>query len=936
MPFSTHRPLPAEIKKLQDRIEAKAAEYGLDFFDTVFEMVDYDEMSMLAAYGGFPVRYPHWRFGAEYDEMMKSYSYGLSKIYEMVINTDPCYAYLLTANELADQKLVIAHVYGHCDFFKQNAWFSKTNRRMLDQMANHAARINRYVDRFGYEEVERFIDRCLSVEDLIDPHLPFATPREERARHAEEQRKRREQAPPADRFEAKPYMDEFVNPRETLEKQDRERRDRDEAERDARRFPARPERDVLLFLLDRAPLKDWQHDVLSIVRDEAYYYFPQGQTKIMNEGWACTHMRTPVFSDRGLVPMGEVVDRQKTGGRQAVGDGSAVRGVYDSHVIADVETVTLRTRRGLELTGSTNHRVLAADGKTWVRLDELAVKDRLAVAAGGVWPTAEVAIDWTVPERVTLANVADTARVPLSEVHRVRYGFGRSEHAPAIRTALLAFDTPSNQALPTCHQRRTKIAVPPVCDERLANFLGHLVGDGHISRVKRQLGLTTGDAESADRFADLAEDLFDVRPVVKADREGMRLRVLIHSETLADFLVDGLGLTSGRSAERKHVPDCVLRSPKAVVAAFLRGLFDADGYAGKQGAILSSRSDELSSKVQLLLLNFGILSRRRRQRDGCWHVHVAGGSAATFEREIGFGLTRKREALAEYLGDRKWFKAEEWTDEVASLTRGRGDVYDISVESTHRYAAAGLINHNSYWHTTIMTQFALDPSEVVTYADHHSGTMAASPQRLNPYKLGIELFRDIEERWDKGQFGPDWEACDSMRAKETWDRELGGGRDKIFEVRKVHNDITFIEEFLTPEFCAKHKMFSFAYNDATDYYEIASREFGKIKKQLLTSLTNHGRPVIRVLDGNHRNRGELLLGHDWGGVELRQDWAKAVLTNLSELWGRPVNLDTIVEEQPAVMFCDRGEFEVIPKNPRGRTRARLAARLERAVVSRSS
>ena len=248
------------------------------------------------------------------------------------------------------------------------------------------------------------------------------------------------------------------------------------------------------------------------------------------------------------------------------------------------------------------------------------------------------------------------------------------------------------------------------------------------------------------------------------------------------------------------------------------------------------------------------------------------------------------------------------------------------METTHRYAAAGLVNHNSYWHTTIMTQFALDPSEVVTYADHHSGTMATSPQRLNPYKLGIELFRDVEERWNKGQFGPDWEDCDDRRAKENWDRELGAGRDKIFEVRKVHNDITFIEEFLTPEFCAKHKMFSFAYNDSTDYYEIASREFEKIKRQLLASLTNHGRPVIRVLDGNYRNRGELLLGHDWGGVELRQDWARATLTNLSELWGRPVNLETTVDEQPAVMFCDGGEFDVTPKSPRARRRPADARR----------
>ena len=117
MILSTHRTLPKQIRQIQDEMEAHARNYGLDFFDTVFEMVDYEEMSMLAAYGGFPIRYPHWRFGAQFEELTKGYAYGLQKIYELVINTDPCYAYLLSNNEITDQKLVIAHVYGHCDFF---------------------------------------------------------------------------------------------------------------------------------------------------------------------------------------------------------------------------------------------------------------------------------------------------------------------------------------------------------------------------------------------------------------------------------------------------------------------------------------------------------------------------------------------------------------------------------------------------------------------------------------------------------------------------------------------------------------------------------------------------------------------------------------------------------------------------------------------------
>ena len=127
-------------------------------------MVSYDKMSEIAAYGGFPTRYPHWRFGMEYERLSKSHTYGLSKIYELVINSDPCYAYLLEGNEMVDQKLVMAHVFGHCDFFKNNFWFSRTNRKMLDSMANHASQIRRYQELYGVTAVEQFIDICLSLK----------------------------------------------------------------------------------------------------------------------------------------------------------------------------------------------------------------------------------------------------------------------------------------------------------------------------------------------------------------------------------------------------------------------------------------------------------------------------------------------------------------------------------------------------------------------------------------------------------------------------------------------------------------------------------------------------------------------------------------------------------------------------------------------------
>src|SRR4026207_1107697 len=164
------RPLTPEMEQIQAQMEEHARSYGLDFFPTIFEVVDADQLNAVAAYGGFPTRYPHWRFGMEYEQLHKSYSYGLSKIYELVINNDPCYAYLMGSNETVDQKLVMAHVYGHCDFFKNNYWFSKTSRKMMDEMANHGNRVRRYMDEVGVEEVEEFIDACLSLEDQIDVH----------------------------------------------------------------------------------------------------------------------------------------------------------------------------------------------------------------------------------------------------------------------------------------------------------------------------------------------------------------------------------------------------------------------------------------------------------------------------------------------------------------------------------------------------------------------------------------------------------------------------------------------------------------------------------------------------------------------------------------------------------------------------------------------
>ncbi len=496
IPYSTN--LPPDLRALKKEIEGYARDYGLDFYETIFEVLDGEDLNEVAAYGGFPTRYPHWSFGMAFEELKKGYDYGLSKIYEMVINNDPCYAYLMRSNHTIDQKLVMAHVYGHCDFFKNNAYFAHTSRKMMDEMANHGVRLRRYVEKYGEDEVESFIDRCMSIDDLIDIHSTAIRRREDVSRF--DFKEPEDETLKLTRFKSKDYMDDYINPRAALKAEEEERKKlREQA---AKSFPERPEKDVLLFLIEHAPLKPWQRDVLSIIRDEAYYFTPQGMTKVLNEGWA------------------------------------------------------------------------------------------------------------------------------------------------------------------------------------------------------------------------------------------------------------------------------------------------------------------------------------------------------------------------------------------------------------------------SFWHSTIMTQKALSPSEVIDYADHHSGTVAMQRGRINPYKLGIELLRDIEHRWNTGKFGKEYDDCDDVEARRQWDKKLGLGRQKIFEVRRVHNDITFIETFLTPEFCQEHKMFSFAYQEQTGNYVIESREFQKVKQRLLFSLTNFGKPWIYVVDGNYRNRGELLLRHEHNGIDLKLDAASDTLANVQYIWSRPVHLQTVIDDKPSLLSFDGADHTI--------------------------
>ncbi|MDD3652779.1 MAG: SpoVR family protein [Desulfotomaculaceae bacterium] len=255
-----------------DRITEKAKELGLDFYDMFFEICPADILYTFGAYG-MPTRFSHWSFGKAYHRMKTQYDYNLSRIYEMVINSNPCYAFLLEGNSIIQNKLVIAHVLGHCDFFKNNAYFKNTSRGMVESMAAAAERFREYEFKYGRPKVESFIDAAIAISEHIEPRVMIKKKNEKEGRRQGRKESCRIERSPS------PYDDLW-----DLEKGQECQEDCSEKEKI---FPPEPEKDLMLFIEQNSrDLDDWQRDIISVLRQEMLFFWPQMETKIMNEGWA--------------------------------------------------------------------------------------------------------------------------------------------------------------------------------------------------------------------------------------------------------------------------------------------------------------------------------------------------------------------------------------------------------------------------------------------------------------------------------------------------------------------------------------------------------------------------------------------------------------------------------------------------------------------------
>jgi stage V sporulation protein R len=293
---------PAEEADVAVAIEGLTylgAQAGLDFFDTEFLFVTEDQMNAAAAQDGFPIRYPHWRFGMELEKMEQFHRKGQGKIFELVLNTDACVAYLQETNSLFENILVIAHVLGHSDFFKNNVYFKPTPKNMYKVMEQHASFIQDCINEHGIKTVENFIDHVLAATTLYNPYRAHLN--EPTGLLAKTQPKM-----PV-RVEADPYLSDFVNPEAELTRQTIEAV-KEAAKKDFLSGALNPTRDVLRTIIAHSDhMQPWQRSITEMLLEETEYFAPQMLTKIVNEGWA-TFWHHKLLADNGVLQDSEVVE----------------------------------------------------------------------------------------------------------------------------------------------------------------------------------------------------------------------------------------------------------------------------------------------------------------------------------------------------------------------------------------------------------------------------------------------------------------------------------------------------------------------------------------------------------------------------------------------------------------------------------------------------
>jgi stage V sporulation protein R len=252
-------------------IQEIAREAGLDFMPQEFDVVPAQKMLEIMAYR-LPVNFSHWSFGRDYEIERTKLEHGYAVPYEVVFNSDPCRAYLMDTNPFVIQVMVMAHVYAHNDFMKNNRHFQNTRRDMISSASEAAARFRKYEEDFGPEAVERIIDAAMAIQWNIDPDEEL---------HPETEPQARERLFGWSQSAPHPgAYDDLLLQRESYTQEEKTEL--------RRKTPPEPTVDLVGYVIDHSPrqLSEWQKDILQVVKSQAQYFMPYRRTKIMNEGWA--------------------------------------------------------------------------------------------------------------------------------------------------------------------------------------------------------------------------------------------------------------------------------------------------------------------------------------------------------------------------------------------------------------------------------------------------------------------------------------------------------------------------------------------------------------------------------------------------------------------------------------------------------------------------
>jgi spore cortex formation protein SpoVR/YcgB (stage V sporulation) len=278
------------LEQYQTEIERVAKHYRLNTYKNQIEVITTEQMMDAYASVGMPIGYNHWTFGKKFIQTEQTYKRGrMGLAYEIVINSNPCIAYLMEENTMPMQALVMAHAcYGHNSFFKNNYLFKTWTD--ADSIIDYLLFAKNYIanceHKYGIDEVEATLDACHALMN----HGVDRYKRPQKLSLAEELKRQK------DREE---YMQSQVNTLwRTLPKSI------DKADNKDITFPREPQENILYFIEKNAPLlKSWQREIVRIVRKISQYFYPQKQTQVMNEGWACFWHYTILnhLYDEGLV-----------------------------------------------------------------------------------------------------------------------------------------------------------------------------------------------------------------------------------------------------------------------------------------------------------------------------------------------------------------------------------------------------------------------------------------------------------------------------------------------------------------------------------------------------------------------------------------------------------------------------------------------------------